>query len=387
VNVNGTVICDAPSTFYYPLLQAQSLDLLVVDSDLRGFMGGFSDGRYGYFVPNNNGSISGKVARVDLQNFDTMGVTVLDLTAVDSGLKGFHGGFTDGRYGYFVPFDNGSGASGKVARVDLQDFTSSGVITVSLGLVDSGLKGFIGGFTDGRYGYFVPNNNGSLSGKVARVDLQNFATGSVTPLDLAIVDPGLKGFAGGFTDGRYGYFVPNYNGAYSGKLARVDLHNFTTGGVTMLNLATVNSGLQGFVGGFTDGRYGYFVPWNNGTGQSGLVARVDLQNFTASGVTALDLATLDSGLKGFNGGFSDGRYGYFVPTYNGSSISGKVARVDLQNFTASGVEALDLGALDPLLKGFMGGFSDGRYGYFVPNANGSYGKVARIPLFFGGGAP
>ena len=49
---------------------------------------------------------------------------------------------------------------------------------------------------------------------------------------------------------------------------------------------------------------------------------------------------------------------------------------------------LDLAALDSSLKGFNGGFTDGRYGYFVPYYNGSYfGKVARIPLFFGGGAP
>jgi len=39
--------------------------------------------------------------------------TGLDLTAKDSGLKGFVGGFTDGRYGYFVPFQNSlSGFSG-----------------------------------------------------------------------------------------------------------------------------------------------------------------------------------------------------------------------------------------------------------------------------------
>ncbi len=199
-----------------------------------------------------------------------------------------------------MPYLNTSGSSGKLARVDLQNFTTGGVTVLDLAAVDSDLKGFYGGFTDGRYGYFVPNYNGIYSGKVARVDLQNFATGGVTVLDLAAVDSGLKGFEGGFTDGRYGYFVPCFNGTYSGKVARVDLQNFTTGGVTVLDLAAVDSDLKGFAGGFTDGRYGYFVPYNNGS-YSGKVARVDLQNFTTGGVTLLDLAAVDSGLKGFYG--------------------------------------------------------------------------------------
>ena len=118
VNADGTVSCDAPATYYYPLLQAQSVDMAAVDSGLKGFQGGFTDGRYGYFVPYSNGSYSGKVARVDLQNFTAGGVSWLDLAAVDSGLKGFWGGFTDGRYGYFVPFNNGS-YSGQVARIPL----------------------------------------------------------------------------------------------------------------------------------------------------------------------------------------------------------------------------------------------------------------------------
>lgn len=387
VNADGTVVCSSPRTFYYPLLQAQSLDMAAINSNLKGFGGGFTDGRYGYFVPYQN-LTSGEVARVDLQNFTTSGVSWLDLAVVDSSLKGFLGGFTDGRYGYFVPYFGGN--SGKVARVDLQNFTAGGVMALDLTLVDSELRGFYGGFTDGRYGYFVPNYNslGIYSGKAARVDLQNFSTGGVTVLDLAAVDSNLRGFAGGFTDGRYGYFVPSYFGSFSGKVARVDLQDFTTGGVTTLDLVLVDSDLRGFGGGFTDGRYGYFVPYGNETFFSGKIARVDLQNFAAGGVTALDLALVDSDLRGFIGGFTDGHYGYLVP-FNHNGVFGKVARVDLLNFTAGGVTAIDLTAVDGALKGFYGGFTDGRYGYFVPNYNGSdyFGKVARIPLFFGGGAP
>ena len=42
---------------------------------------------------------------------------------------------------------------------------------------------------------------------------------------MTATDAGLKGFGAGFTDGRYGYFVPANNGAFSGKVARIQLFN------------------------------------------------------------------------------------------------------------------------------------------------------------------
>merc|ERR1711918_195913 len=88
---------------------------------------------------------------------------------------------------------------------------------------------------------------------MGRVDLSDFSTVSV--LDLTDTDSDLKGFGGGFTDGSYGYFVPDNNGAYSGKVARVDLSDFST--VAVLDLTATDSDLKGFLGGFTDGSYGY----------------------------------------------------------------------------------------------------------------------------------
>ena len=103
-------------TRYYPLGAPTPLNLASTDADLKGFVGGFTDGRYGYFVPYSNGAYFGKVARVDLNNFAAGGITVLNLASTDADLKGFNGGFTDGRYGYFVPYYNGA-VFGKVARV------------------------------------------------------------------------------------------------------------------------------------------------------------------------------------------------------------------------------------------------------------------------------
>jgi hypothetical protein len=377
-------------TKYYPLLQAQNVDMAQFDASLKGYVGGFTDGRYAYFVPFHNGNAHfGIVARLDLQDFTVKGVSVLDLGGFDPTLKGFHGGFTDGRYGYFVPFYNGTAYSGKIARVDLQNFSPTGISTLDLTQVGAALKGFYGGFTDGRYGYLVPAKDGSnYPGALVRIDLQNFTTSGVSLLNLTAIDSGLFGFSGGFTDGRYGYLVPMYFSG--GKAVRIDLSDFSANGVTILDWTTIDNSLVGFSSGFTDGRYGYYVPsWNSSSVPHGRVVRIDLNNFSLSGVTILDLTTVEPDLKGFGGGFSDGQYAYFVPGYPGL---GKVARIDQKDFTAQGVDWIDLAVHDPSLRGFWGGFSDGRYGYMVPFYywTGSLhwsGNVARIPLFYGGGAP
>ncbi|MDD1713437.1 MAG: hypothetical protein LUQ69_09765 [Methanoregulaceae archaeon] len=375
INSDGTVECERPVTFYYPLMIPRYLNLASVDSGLKGFTGGFSDGRYSYFVPNNNGSLSGKIARLDQNNYTTSGVTVLDLTTVDSELKGFYGGFTDGLFGVFVPNYNG-----KAVQVNLTNFSTGGVTVLDLAAIDSGLKGFRGGFTDGIFYYFVPSvNDSGASGKVARVSYLVFSAEGTTILDLATVNSYLTGFNGGFTDGRYAYFVPYYRGYYHGVVARVDLANFSASGVTWLNLGDVDSDLAGFSGGFTDGRYGYFIPYRNNSDYSGKLARVDLANFTTSGVTVLNLAAVSSSLKGFGGGFTDGHYGYFVPFYGGA-----MARVDLANFTTSGVTTQST-----WFSSWGGAFTDGRYGYLEPfTVIGSPdGSVARIQLFSGVGGP
>jgi hypothetical protein len=379
---------NAGPTRFVPLMRPQSIDLATVDPDLVGFEGGFTDGRYGYLVP-NKGETSGKIARIDLQSFITSSVTILNLAAVDSDLHGFYDSFTDGRYGYFVPFVNASFTPfGKIARVDLQNFTTSGVTVLNLQAIDPDLKGFSDGFTDGRYAYLVPGFGINPTGKIPRIDLQNFTAGGVTVLDLTGVDPSLKPMGGGFTDGRYAYIVPA-SSISPAKVARIDLQNFTITGVTLLDLSLVDPNLKGFSS-ITDGRYGYLVP-SSGSPQPGKMVRFDLQNYTPGGVTVLDLTTVDLGLNGFNGAFIAGQYVHLVPhLHTGATPHGTLTRVDLRNFTVSGVTWIDLMATDPNLKGFYGGFTDGRYGYLVPGypgGGGAHGNFVRFQLSDGVNVP
>jgi len=68
---------------------------------------------------------------------------------------------------------------------------------------------------------------------------------------------------------------------------------------------------KGFVGAVFDGHYVYFVPYNNGPGNSGVVLRLDTTgNFITSGSWSAYDAGNSSGLntKGFIGAVFDGRY-------------------------------------------------------------------------------
>lgn len=317
---------NAGPTRFVSLMRPQSIDLETIDPDLVAFHEGFTDGRYAYLVPNKF-EASGKIARIDLQNFVTSTVTVLNLAAVDSDLHGFYDGFTDGRYAYFVP-GFGINPTGKIARIDLLNFTAGGVTVLDLSLVDTDLKGMGGGFTDGRYAYFLG------FAKVARVNLQNFTVAGVTTLDLSLFEPGLSGFDS-VTDGRSAYLVPTYGSPQPGKLVRIDLQNFTPSGATTLDLTAVYSGLNSFGGAFIAGKYLYLVSHRyapSATPAHGNLTRIDLQNFTTTGVTWIDMTATNPDLKGYQGGFMDGRYGYLAPGDYGSAVfHGKMVRFQLSD--------------------------------------------------------
>ena len=152
--------------------------------------------------------------------------------------------------------------------------------------------------------------------------------------------------------------------------------------VEVLNLGGVDANLKGFVGGFATSNHAYYVPASNGgAGKSGYTARVALSDFTTSGVEVLNLASVDSNLKGFHGGFATSTHAYYVPYHNGAVYNGYAARVSLSDFTASGVEVLNLASADSNLKGFFGGFATSTHAYYVPHyGDGHKGHAARVSL-------
>ncbi|MCI4626870.1 MAG: LamG domain-containing protein, partial [Candidatus Magnetoovum sp. WYHC-5] len=286
-----------------------------------GYYGGVFDGRYVYFVPYNNGSYHGDVLRYDTQGaFNATG----SWAHYDAGYNdGYAGGVFDGRYVYFVPYYNGS-YHGDVLRYDTQGaFNAIG----SWSHYDAGYNaGYHGGVFDGRYVYFVPFKNGSHHGDVLRYDTQGAfnATGSWSHYDAGYND----GYEGGVFDGRYVYFVPYYNGSYHGDVLRYDTQGaFNATG----SWSHYDTGYNaGYHGGLFDGRYVYFVPFNNGS-YHGDVLRYDTQGaFDAIG----SWSHYDTGYNaGYHGGVFDGSHIYFVPFGNGTH--GDVLRYDTAGANSS----------------------------------------------------
>lgn len=239
-------------------------------------------------------------------------------------------------------------------------------------------SGFTGGTFDGRYVYFVPNFNGSSSGVVARYDTQAAleATTAWATFDTTTVNASAKGFVGGAFDGRYVYLVPSDNGAEDGTVMRYDTTaTFSSAAAwTAFDTATVNANAKGFRGATFDGRYLYFLPFT-----SGIVTRYD----TSAAFTSLpawstfDTGTVHANAVSFSGGVYDGRYLYLAPY----AVDGRVARYDTTLGFASAASWLtfDTSTVNALAKGFQGGAYDGRYVYFVPygGAGTFSGVVAR----------
>ena len=224
-------------------------------SELKGFDGGFNDGSWIYLTPNIHRGFACRVPFTSTPGLEAVWqwgyngkgalkvgwFSMMDPPTGMSPLKGFRGGFSpEHGWAYYAPFGRGGVHHGWATRVIPLDNPSNwpglrlwhgapngwhtedkfGALEYfDLGDADDTLIGFAGAFTDYRFAYYVPNEGegSAFHGHMARVDLEDFTRLGVTTLDLAAADAELVGFAGGFTDGEYGYVVPS---AYT-KAARV----------------------------------------------------------------------------------------------------------------------------------------------------------------------
>lgn len=298
--------------------------------------------------------------------------SIANLAANDSTLKGFNGCFCVGNYAYFIPSAISNVGHGKIARLDLNDFST--VSSIDLASINSSYKWYLDGVTDGQYGYACPYGASPTHGYVARFSLSDFTTNGVTILNLASINASYVSFNGCSIDSNYLYLSP-FSSAY---IVRIALNNFTTSGVTVIPVTNVplpppNQYVL-FKGMCLDSRYGYIVSSNRTDGK---VVRFDTQNFDIDHLSYIDLGTIDSDLGGFGRPFVVGNYVYVPPLtkIDGTSLSGKLVRIAINNFSQSGVSILNLGAIDSELVGFYGGFYDSHYAYVIPD---SYGKIVKI---------
>lgn len=251
-------------------------------------------------------------------------------------------------------------------------FTQFGLLT-SLTDIDPTLTRGESLFSDGLNIYLMCHTNS----KLVRL---NTSLGITGILDLSLFG---GTFTGGFTDGRYGYLLPHGTIVGFTKILRIDLQNFTLSGVTVLDpgpLDTTNL-IFGANGGFTDGQYGY-ATYSDLTGNSYSIVRFSTLNFTTSGCTILTLATTTSPMKvGSSAQLTDGTYGYFLllvgPDTDCNYVM-KIVKVTLATMTI--IDTLTFDILEPQWKG-MTMLIDNDKLYVSPNVGLKMKQISLYPIF------
>ena len=263
-------------------------------------------------------------------------VSVKDASATDGlNCRGFSGVGSDGEYNYYTPYYNGSAYHGVVLRQKVYSvFKDAGTWEAyDAGSVD-GLttKGFFGNpIFDGQFMYFVPNNNGSVSGIVLRYDTtkpfksstswEAYNAGSVDSLTT-------KGFKGAVFDGQFIYFVPYNNGAYNGIVLRYDTTKPFKDATSWeaYDLGSMAGGAaKGYWGAVILENFVYFSPHRNASAYHGQILRYDqTQPFKSAGAwTVFNAATVSANCKGFGAPCTDGQFIYFP-----NAVSNLVMRYD-----------------------------------------------------------
>jgi hypothetical protein len=198
----------------------------------------------------------------------------------------------------------------------------------------------------------------------------SFTTGaSWSTYDLDTLAAGTKGFFGTAFDGRYVYFVPDYDVGPFGRVVRYDTTApfGASASWSTFDVATVSENAKGFQGAAFDGQYVYFLP-----GETSFLARYNTHAPFNVGTSweAFDVGALSA--TGFRGATFDGRYVYLAPRSSASPGHGVLARYDTTApfASASSWSTFDTTRANANATAFQGAVFDGRYVYLVPD-NGS----------------
>ncbi len=375
--------------------------------DCRAYFGAVFDGRYMYFAPQH---YEGHQAHGIVLRYDTQGPfgDAGSYAAYDAGhtdglnTEGFYGAVFDGRYVYFVPRQDEDGYHSRVLRYDAQgDFKDE----ASWAAYDVGeAHSHQGVAFDGRYIYFSPGYTGdpqkedTYSARVIRCDTRgDFKDSATWKVYDAANTSGLEThcYDGAGFDGRYVYFAPLLNG----NVLRCDTRGNFDDAASWGAYAAGRLGMETCVGTVFDGRYMYFVPY-----ASSVAVRLDTLGdfFDDASWSALDVGGVD-GLDtgGFDGGFFDGRFVYFVPFVSPPPggerpyrFHSNFLRYDTQKPFAQrqSWQAADGSRADGIATvGYNGGAFDGRFFYLAPwrdgtGEGGMHGRVLRCDVLGDGGS-
>lgn len=348
--------------------------------DTTGYFGAVFDGRYVYFSPEQHESDEqhGVVLRYDTQAQFHAGSSY---EAYDAGFtagletKGFYGGAFDGRYVFFTPRQTGNRYHSRLLRLDTEgEFKDPS----SWDAFDIGAEhSQAGAAFDGRYLYLPPGFRGDTrtetdqSGNAIRYDTSapfrdrsSYASFELTE----VLGPDAACFDGGAFDGRYIYFIPLENSL----VARYDTTRPYEDPGSWQSFDGKSVGMGMCVGAVFDGRHMYFVAYGNST----LVRYDTTHEFARTDSWERHDAAKTGGLdtSGFDGGFFDGRFVYFVPFANLPVDGQPVLHSNYLRYDPtspfddpSSWKSHDASAADGMRSvGYNAGAFDGRYFYAAP---------------------
>ena len=354
-----------------------------------GYFGAIFDGRYVYFSPEQHSTVKkgdpysmpghGIVLRYDTYaDFKNS----KSYSAYDAGntngleTKGYYGAAFDGRYVYFVPRQLGNKYHSRILRHDTKDEFKNTYSWDAFDIEEP--HSSQGAAFDGRYVYLCPGFSGNplkedrLSSRIIRYDTRaNFKEKkSYEVADISeFFGPKAGCFDGAGFDGRYIYFVP----LQTKTVVRYDTLNGFNDDSSWQIFNGENVGMGMSVGVVFDGHFMYFVPYKNSN-----VIRFDTRkDFTNPLSWSTYNASMTNGLEtgGFDGGFFDGRYLYFVPFVKKIKNSGIITmhtnflRYDpfgdfKKSSSWTAFDASKTSGLSTL--GYNAGAFDGRYFYAAP---------------------
>ncbi len=195
---------------------------------------------------------------------------------------------------------------------------------------------------------------------------QNIITGKVQTLDLSKIDAKVENFIGIDKDSKDNiYMVSRKNGILVKIIVNED--NFSDSTIETVELPIPDGGYcmnvlyyKGFV---------YVSPMAHG-----IFVRVDVNNFSPSGIEIVDLASIDSEATGYQG-LCAGSKGFIwaAPNWNGRHRHGKVLRINPNNFTERGVSIIDLTLVNPNARGYHGVCCNGDKVVLAPHCNEAVG--------------
>jgi hypothetical protein len=447
---NGGQAGPSPRNLGWTANDITFFDATTVNTEARGFQLAVFDGervlflpygdhrRTGAYIPGPRSGLLAYDVRLPFQSVDSYQYANIAAVIGNAKAEGWLGGCTDpDGWVYFAPYFTKANGTTEANTLmcrwnsksgNIADAAAWEVFDLSTHPYYGGAAGWCNAVYCEGYIYYSPLSHYSESGAVNphhghtyrySVAGQFNDPNSWAGYDLGNVHANAKGFQGIITDGRYIYFIPFVLDAAltrSGRIVRYDsnLSFISPGSYQTFDLATLDATAVAFDGAVYDGRRIWLVPW--GTQSPGLslgtIAIFDTEGPVGGAANELanannwlivNLATLlGAKYAGYQWGWCDGQYVYFVPSFNSAYTSvdapaGRVppylrCNIHQRPDEVASWQAIEYGDLASTgivtdagytMPASTGGAWDGRYGYCAPYGfpGQQVGKIARIRTY------